>query len=336
MEIKVSIVVAIYNGEAYIEQCMKCIKNQTYKNLEIILVDDGSNDKTAQMCDTYAQKDDRIKVIHKQNGGVSSARNVGIESASGEYIFFYDVDDIIDANLIEENVALAKEYDADEVFFCFRYHNLDTGKIHENAMEHLFVGDQDSFFTEEISKMIDNEVFNAPWNILVKRSVLVEKKILFNAEYPIFEDIDFNTTLLSAMKKIVVNPKVYYTYMVRSKGSLITQFYEKNFDVITQIYSRIKEYSMLYPENEKQLKSAGILYIRMTFLYLKQLSCQNDIEWKKKKELSKKVCETELFREALERAQMYKRKNWMKQLILKKRYKMIIFMYRTFSYLQKL
>ena len=99
---KISIIVPVYNVEKYIFECVDSLINQTYKNLEIILVDDSSPDNCPQICDEYAQKDDRIKVIHKPNGGLSDARNAGIESATGEYLMFVDSDDYIALDMIEQ------------------------------------------------------------------------------------------------------------------------------------------------------------------------------------------------------------------------------------------
>ena len=98
---KVSIIVPIYNVEKYLSKCIESILSQTYKNIEIILVDDGSPDNSPQICDEYAKKDDRIIVIHKANGGVSSARNAGIDIATGKYIGFVDPDDYIENNMYE-------------------------------------------------------------------------------------------------------------------------------------------------------------------------------------------------------------------------------------------
>ena len=98
----VSVIVPIYNVEKYLEKCIESIVNQTYKNLEIILVDDGSQDNCPAMCDEWTQKDSRIKVIHKKNGGLSSARNAGLEVSNGEYISFVDSDDWLDENTFEE------------------------------------------------------------------------------------------------------------------------------------------------------------------------------------------------------------------------------------------
>ncbi len=107
----VSIIVPIYNVEKYIKQCLDSLTNQTYKNLEIILVDDGSKDDSGNICDEYASQDKRIKVIHKQNGGVSSARNLGIDNANGKWITFVDGDDFIDVTMVEKMVEKSCEVD---------------------------------------------------------------------------------------------------------------------------------------------------------------------------------------------------------------------------------
>ena len=116
---KISVVVPVYNVEKYLRKCIDSIINQTYKNLEIILVDDGSPDKCGEICDEYAKKDNRVKVIHKKNAGVSSARNDGIDNATGEYIIFVDSDDWLEDNAIEIMVDKLNEYDYDCVFCNF-------------------------------------------------------------------------------------------------------------------------------------------------------------------------------------------------------------------------
>ena len=115
----ISVIIPVYKVEKYLDRCVESIVNQTYKNLEIILVDDGSPDNCPQMCDEWAEKDNRIKVIHKENGGVSSARNAGIESAKGDYISFVDSDDWIDFDLVYHLLKLAIENNYDVVSCLF-------------------------------------------------------------------------------------------------------------------------------------------------------------------------------------------------------------------------
>ena len=116
----ISIIVPVYNVEKYLERCVKSIQNQTYSDLEIILVDDGSPDSSGALCDQYAKEDKRIKVIHKKNGGLSEARNYGIEAATGSYIMFIDSDDWIDLDMAEMLCKLSNKYDADIVECSWR------------------------------------------------------------------------------------------------------------------------------------------------------------------------------------------------------------------------
>ena len=113
----VSIVIPVYNVEKYLDRCVRSVVRQTYDNLEILLIDDGSPDNCPQMCDAWAQIDTRIRVIHKQNAGLGMARNTGIENATGKYICFFDSDDYIIGDIIEEAVLLAENEKADMVLF---------------------------------------------------------------------------------------------------------------------------------------------------------------------------------------------------------------------------
>ena len=112
---QVSVIIPIYNSEKYLHECLDSVINQTYKDIEIILVDDGSTDKSSSICDEYAKKDERIKVFHTSNNGPSHARNIGIDNATGEYIVFQDSDDYIELNMIEDTVKEALKSDSDLV-----------------------------------------------------------------------------------------------------------------------------------------------------------------------------------------------------------------------------
>ena len=127
---KISVVVPIYKVEKYLDRCIYSIINQTYTNLEIILVDDGSPDNCPKICDEYASKDNRIKVIHKQNGGLSSARNAGIKVATGDYIGFVDSDDFIELDMYEQMYKVAYENDVDLVMSdYYKVHKDDRKEV---------------------------------------------------------------------------------------------------------------------------------------------------------------------------------------------------------------
>ena len=117
----ISVIVPVYNVELYLQQCIDSILNQTYSNLEIILIDDGSTDNSSIICDINLEKDHRIKVIHKQNGGLSNARNVGVKNAQGKFVAFIDSDDYISEDYIEVLYRLICKYNADISVCRFRY-----------------------------------------------------------------------------------------------------------------------------------------------------------------------------------------------------------------------
>lgn len=128
--IKVSVIVPIYRVEEYLQRCVDSIRNQTLREIEIILVNDGSPDKCGEMCNTFAAQDSRIKVIHKENGGLSSARNAGMQIAVGEYFSFIDSDDYIDLQMLEKLYQSAEKYDSD-LTGCGFYQISNTGSRRE-------------------------------------------------------------------------------------------------------------------------------------------------------------------------------------------------------------
>lgn len=328
MSVKVSIVVPIYNGEKYIDSCVKNLKAQTYDNLEFVLVDDGSSDGTAAMCDKVSAEDDRFVVIHQKNAGLSAARNAGTKRASGDYVVYVDVDDDITADLVADNIRIALESDADVVMYNFWYYDVDTDDKKENAYEGDFVGSGEEFFHKYLGKTIKHEIFNAPWNKLYKLEFLRENKLEFLPEYPIYEDIIFASRMLQHAKKIAVNSKKYYVYYVRSSGSLITKYVDGYFDSVTCFYENALKYCDKYEDNEKQKKSFAELYVKLVSTNLKQISNKADMDKSRKLALIREICNNEKLRSALRIAELESRRLFAKHFILTRNAVAIYHMYR--------
>lgn len=204
---KISVIIPVYNVEPYLNRCLDSVVGQTYQNLEIILIDDGSPDDCGAICDKYAAEDDRIQVIHKENGGVSSARNVGLELASGEWVGFVDSDDYIDSDQYEYLLGLALRYDA-EIVQC--------GVICEAPGHH------EALYTplEERCVAIGRAPFpagiwicfsNANWCRLYRRDIL--KEVRFDCSYVVGEDLLFNLQTLVKAKKMVFGDRAKYHYV---------------------------------------------------------------------------------------------------------------------------
>ena len=170
---KVSVVVPVYNAEKYIDRCIDSILSQTFEDFELILVDDGSPDKSGKICDNYAAKDNRVKVIHKQNGGVSTARNVGIENSTGEYIMFVDSDDYIDNQMLE--VLLQKTSDDVEMVIS-SIRMVCKEKVYDFRMKNREYSPK-VLMEEYCLEKFPRICVCGPWCKLYKRSVIDENKI---------------------------------------------------------------------------------------------------------------------------------------------------------------
>lgn len=172
---KVSIIIPIYNVEKYLDRCMQALINQTLQDIEIIMVDDGSPDNCPKLCDEYAQKDNRIKVIHKRNGGLSDARNAGLEIATGEYVAFIDSDDYTSIEAYETLYNKAKETNADIVYAGFTMHNSDGTENKCFVLNQTWEGKNIIPFLKSMifdTKPDIDTIWMSVWNGIYKRNII--------------------------------------------------------------------------------------------------------------------------------------------------------------------
>lgn len=207
-----SVIVPVYKVEKYLQRCLDSIINQTYKNLEIILIDDGSPDNSGKICEEYAQKDKRIKVIHQKNKGQGAARNAGIIASKGELITFIDSDDWIECNMYEIMISKLLQYNLDIIKCAIvetdgskikRELNHKTTKINVVISENIF----DLYFTEFTCKVI--------WNGVYKRNIIE------NVEYPeglVAEDNYVSGMYLHKAKRIMLIDNILYNYFINMSG----------------------------------------------------------------------------------------------------------------------
>ncbi len=226
MESLISVIIPVYKVEEYLPKCLDTVLAQTYGNLEIILVDDGSPDNCGKICDEYAVKDSRIKVVHQNNTGLSGARNTGIDSSTGEYLMFVDSDDYIDEHMTEYLLVKSLEYDAD-ITIC-GYYDVYGNDVREYSYPVM------EFVTEGMHKFDhlydEYAIANvAAWNKLYKR------KVFESVRYPvgkINEDEFIICDLLYNADRVCYSLKPFY-YYVRSRSDSITNtFNMKKYDVI--------------------------------------------------------------------------------------------------------
>lgn len=215
MNEKVSIIIPMYNAEKSVKRCLKSALKQTYKNIEIICINDGSKDSTAEIVASICKTDTRVVLINKENGGVSSARNLGIEKATGYYIQFLDVDDALEQNATERMVEEMSVKNVD-IVIC-GYHNID--KTIEVSLPEKTLG-----FSEVIEDFIplyQSTYLNPPWNKMYIRENIVEK---FPAEMSLGEDLVFNLCYLRKCEKIRIISDMVYVYTVGQPDSLTSKY----------------------------------------------------------------------------------------------------------------
>lgn len=238
---KISVIVPVYKVYNYLEKCFNSIANQTYKNLEIILVDDGSPDDCGKLCDELALRDKRVKVIHKPNGGLSDARNRGIEEATGEFLSFVDSDDYIKEDMLEFLYNNIIKSNAD-ISTCGTYYIVnDTIKVDSGRLEGLF----DS--KEAIKRSLYGPGSSlGVWNKLYKKDLFSNIKFMVGKAY---EDAYIMPSLFMAAEKIYMSSEPKYYYLTTRPDSITTKtFNEKSLDMIKAFEYNRDLMSEKYPE----------------------------------------------------------------------------------------
>ena len=245
MEPLISVIVPIYNVEKYLDQCLETIVNQTYQNLEIILVDDGSPDGCPEKCDQWAQKDTRIKVIHKENAGLGFARNSGLDIATGQYIVFVDSDDYIDIRMIE---TLYRHIGSADVVYCGLNRVYPDGAV--EALTSLYGGEtfeQPDIVDKILLRMLGNTpekddgtvFYMSVWHALYSSDLIRRNRIRFPSERRFMcEDIGFHTDFLCCAEKAVCIPDNLYYYRY-NPGSLSTKVDPTRFDRIKDMHLQL-------------------------------------------------------------------------------------------------
>lgn len=256
----ISIIVPVYKVEAYLEKCINSILNQTFSEFELILVDDGSPDKCPQICEEYAKKDFRIKVIHKENGGLSDARNAGIEIAKGKYMGFVDSDDYIAPDMYDSLYRLITENGCD-IAVCGAVNVGENDEaVYEDSDEAYVLNKADALY-----EMICNRLFTVnTWNKLYR------SELFQNIRFPkgmLYEDLATTYKLISESDKVVYSPMKKYAYLQRQGSIMNVTGYNVSTDKIKIVSDMLLEFS------DKALQ-AGILKYLLTDIY-KMSACGN-------------------------------------------------------------
>lgn len=257
---EISVIVPVYKVEPYIHKCVDSILTQTFTDYELILVDDGSPDTCGNICDEYAQKDARIHVIHKENGGLSDARNAGMKIACGEYVIFIDSDDYIDADMLSYLYENLKKADAD-MATCGIY-EVYADRIEKQEEEPDFIcSGEEAFRCILRGHTIRGEI----WNKLIKRSCISD------LEFPkgkLYEDIFYTVDMMQRIKKVAVGTKPKYYYLHRSDSITGKAYRPKLFDIIDGYTKNYQVVQHAFPKLEEE---AECLWIWSRFIVLDKM-----------------------------------------------------------------
>lgn len=256
----ISIIVPVYNVEKYLDECIKSLLHQTYSNVEIILVNDGSKDSSGEMCNNWALKDNRIKVIHKENEGLGLARNTGLDYITGKYVTFIDSDDYADSDLIESLYNAIKENNADTCIGGFkRVDELGNNLYKESYTPKIYIN------SECVSVLLSRMLGSSPeksdairmsvWNVLYSVDIIKKNNVIFPSEREfISEDIIFDLDYYRFSTKTVIINNTAYNYRVNNL-SLTKKYQADKFIKCKILYNELlRKINLIYKDNSATLR----------------------------------------------------------------------------------
>lgn len=221
---KYSVIIPVYNVEKYINRCVKSILSQCYNDLEIILIDNGSEDSSGILCDNYAERYSNITTYHIPNGGVSSARNFGLAKAQGEFIYFVDADDYLVGNLFSD---MENKLDSELDMLVFSYYNSIEKNISETARSEKILPIEGKKnrkqFISLFTDLLLSDMMYTVWNKIYRREFLKEHRIVFE-QYELGEDVRFNLNVYECIHKVYFSQACYYVYISGRAGSAMGRY----------------------------------------------------------------------------------------------------------------
>ena len=261
----ISVIVPVYKVEKYLNKCVDSILNQTYKDIEVILVDDGSPDNCGEICEEYAKKDDRVRVIHKKNEGLSTARNTGLIESKGEYIFFVDSDDYININILEKLLEAIENSKADFAMASDICQTESGDMISQNILENnkVYVGD-------EIIESFVLSLKTSAWNKLFRKDFIGDIKFPDGRIHG--EDLVFITKLLTKKTKLVTVSDVGYYYIKHNNTITTSGFSKRSFD---EVYCKDTSYDQLVATFPEYKEIASVWKFKSRMNIIRKLSINN-------------------------------------------------------------
>lgn len=291
--IQISVIVPLYNAEKFIEACARSILGQTFKNLELVLVNDGSKDNSLEICQRIADEDSRVKVLDKENGGTSSAKNLGLDKAEGEYIAFCDADDTMDAEYLANLYKGVLLNNVDVCVGSFAFVRVSGSEIIYRRTINIYEG---LFSLKEFMKFypeyMPNAVIGSPCNKLYKKCLIDINSIRFNTNIKNNEDTHFNYEYLAKCKTVYVSDAPFYNYFDRvdiksaSKG-----FIPNIFDIYVMTYKKAIDFLKITDTYKENILFQNEYFIGLVIGAINGIvNGKNEHSKKEKIELIKNIC----------------------------------------------
>lgn len=290
----ISVIVPVFNDEKYLKECIESIIKQTYENLQIILIDDGSRDKSGKICDMYAEKDKRIEVIHKENGGVSSARNVGLDNARGEWVTFIDADDWVEEDFLKLMLEKATKEKADVVLCEY------NRRIEKNIERVELTAKEEIINSEKHLQNALNPQTGCGYCTmkLIKKSIIKDK---FDENLKAAEDALFSIRLSNKINKEVILRKALYNYRMNSE-SAVKRYDEEYPKKYLKAIKKIKEYLEEQHSNKEAIQNYYNFVAYHVMLIAVNYCYHPENKQKHKLSILKKVCKQTDFKEGIEKS----------------------------------
>lgn len=267
---RTSVIVPVYNAEKYLHRCVDSILVQSFTDFELLLINDGSKDNSGKICDEYAAKDSRIRVFHKENGGVSSARNLGLDNAKGDYIMFVDSDDYMFPQMCEHMVTTIESKNADLVV---------CGTTESGGGYWRPVADKDYTLIQlkdNFVELLHSELLSPPWNKIFKRAIIGEERFLEGVSFG--EDLIFNLRYIEKCDKISFIRESPFFHEKDNVNSLVVKFNRNRLIDIEKVWTIITQFVPCKPSLYNK-------YYRDIIVYVRQLLKSNNYLWDGKKKI---------------------------------------------------
>lgn len=292
---KVSIVVPMYNCSKVITRCVHSIKDQTYQNIEILLVDDGSTDDTEMICNEIKKNDDRISVFRQKNSGVSAARNLGIAKATGRYLMFVDSDDYLSKTYVEKMVSALENANAELCISGYTYTYTNKEKKHFNG--NFLCCDKDEF-VQKFGELYEEYFLHVVWNKIFVREFLISD---FPQGLSLGEDLLFVLEYLKNIQKVAVIDETGYYYVIGQEQSLTTKFRKNGFEIAELLYRNSMKYLAGY-NNKDAVQAVCKIFMNDISKFIRDISMNEELSIGEKRTFLLEIANNQSFGYAI--------KNW--------------------------